>query len=78
MRETEPGGEDQFVVVDLDRTGAFFGGGERLHAGGALGVVDGGGLTGDDLTLFFNVRRSGTTTWRGEMEPAAASGRKGW
>lgn len=23
-------------------------------------------------------RRRGTTTWRGEMEPAAASGRKGW
>ena len=23
-------------------------------------------------------RRSGTTTWRGEIEPAAASGRNGW
>jgi len=23
-------------------------------------------------------RRSGTTVWRGEMLPAAASGRKGW
>src|SRR4051794_3521181 len=25
-----------------------------------------------------STRRSGTTTWRGEMLPAAASGRKGW
>lgn len=29
-------------------------------------------------TLHWSrTRRSGTTTWRGEMEPAAASGRKG-
>ena len=26
---------------------------------------------------WSSTRRSGTTTWRGEMEPAAASGRKG-
>jgi hypothetical protein len=25
-----------------------------------------------------STRRSGTTTWRGSMEPAAASGRNGW
>jgi hypothetical protein len=26
----------------------------------------------------FSSRRSGTTLWRGEMLPAAASGRNGW
>ena len=25
-----------------------------------------------------STRRSGTTTWRGSIEPAAASGRNGW
>ena len=32
------------------------------------------------MTIWHSARtrRSGTTTWRGEMEPAAASGRNGW
>ncbi|CAM5388509.1 hypothetical protein SBADM41S_08919 [Streptomyces badius] len=30
------------------------------------------------IVQSLRTRRSGTTTWRGEIEPAAASGRKGW
>ncbi len=45
------GGEDQFVVAELDGAGALLVGGEGLDGRGALRVVDGRGLAYDDLAF---------------------------
>ncbi|GAA3095568.1 hypothetical protein GCM10020254_46050 [Streptomyces goshikiensis] len=77
VRETEPGGEDEFVVLDLGGAGALLVGGEGGDGGGPFGVVDAAGLADDDAALVEEPAQRDHHV-AGEIEPAAASGRKGW